>query len=164
MDEKDKRKPKRTPSALTPDDASTFFYEGPVALEALIRALTDLETLKDDVQHTVVLTPVSVGYTFRYEIVSPGVIKPRLSAYAEGRLWQDDPEHSVMEGTIHVAISNQDIALVTVMSLLPIPFLLLLPFAVFSVVTQRADAHKIKANLIQAVTKAEQDEQAQQTA
>ena len=157
MHEKEKAKPKGKPisSFLTPEDSAAFLYKTPASLEEVVQALSEFERMQDDVQHTIVFTPVSLGYEFRYTIVSPGVIRPRLSAYAEGQIWQNDEGSTILEGTIHVAISNQDIVLVTAMSLLPIPFLLLLPFALFSVVTQRADARKIKANLEQVVAQVE---------
>ena len=48
MDEKEKRKPKNTPSsALTPEDASTFFYEVPVSLEQMVYTMSQFEQMKD---------------------------------------------------------------------------------------------------------------------
>jgi hypothetical protein len=151
MSEKEKAKPKGRPagSFLTPEDSASFLYETPASIEEVIQRLTHFERIEDDVKHAIELSPVPLGYEFRYTIVSPGVMRPRLSAYAEGRLWQNAREQTVIDGTIHVAISNQDIVIVTAMSLLPIPFLLLLPFTLFSVMTQRADARKIKSNIEQ---------------
>lgn len=149
MDDQEKPKSKRKPSTsfLTPEESSSFFYSTRAPLEAVLHALSQLELTKDDLRHTMTVTPVSLGYTFRYDIITPGVIKPKLSAYAEGQILQNEHQVTEVRGTIHVAISNQEILVITAMSLLPIPFLLLLPIALFNVMTQRSDARLIKRNL-----------------
>jgi hypothetical protein len=153
MSEKPKEKPKSkgAPSSfLTPEDSSSFLYNTPLAIEQVIQALHGYEKSEDDLKHTIVITPVSQGYEFRCDIITPGIMRPRLSAYAVGRLWQTAEENTILEGTIHVDISTQDILMITAMSLIPIPFLLLLPIALFTIAAQRNDARLLKSNMAQA--------------
>lgn len=151
MSEKPKAK-KGAPASspfLAADD-SKFFFTTTASLEQVMGALHHYEASQDDLKHTIVFTPVSLGYEFRYDIISPGVMRPRRSAYALGHIRQDAEGRTRLEGTIHVDITTSDILMIAAMSLIPIPFLLLLPIVLFTIAAQRNDARLLKSNIARA--------------